>query len=236
MDVALKHRRQSVIVECVVTTQNAACRINVAPMGPRFAEDFAWSQPLGQTFLLRPFEPSQTLENLREQRVGVLNFTDDVLLIAQAALMAEVPTSVGFQPCQRIEGHSLRDAGRCFEFEVVSLKPEGLRWDVPCRILHVEERRSLIVFNRAAHAVIEATILATRIGLLPPEQIRAQMTMLAPLVEKTAGSQQREAWEFVQKWLAERLPPPVQPETEAATPQPEVLPPGDSPANEPGAP
>ncbi len=193
------------IVECLVTTLAESGELNVAPMGPRFGDDFDWQAPIGGTFHLCPFEPSRTLDNLRTVRTGVLNFTDNVLLLAQMALKADQVQWPASRAAEKILGRCLMEAGRCWEFEVVSLTANGPRWQCNCQVVHAVEQRPLMVFNRAMHAVIEATILATRIGILPSEQIRDQIAALAPLVEKTAGPEQQAAWDWVCHWVERRL-------------------------------
>ena len=59
--------------------------------------------------------------------------------------------------------------------------------------------RPFFGFNRAKHAVLEAAILATRIGILPDDEIRREMERLAIPVEKTAGQQERRAFEFLRQ-------------------------------------
>ena len=51
--------------------------------------------------------------------------------------------------------------------------------------------------NRARHAVLEASILASRARWLPADDIRAELGRLQVLVDKTAGSREREAMEYV---------------------------------------
>jgi hypothetical protein len=66
-------------------------------------------------------------------------------------------------------------------------------------------RREFIGFNRARHAVLEAAILATRVHLLPAEQIRDELTRLRVPVEKTAGPREEEAWTMVENYVMRRL-------------------------------
>ena len=56
----------------------------------------------------------------------------------------------------------------------------------------------------AMHAVLEATILATRTHLLPKEQIRDELARLQVIVDKTAGSREREAMAFVTEYVRGR--------------------------------
>ena len=62
----------------------------------------------------------------------------------------------------------------------------------------VHDQRPFIGYNRARHAVVEAAILSTRLHLLGAEEVGRQMALLAPLVEKTGGSREREAWEAIE--------------------------------------
>ena len=64
-------------------------------------------------------------------------------------------------------------------------------------------RRDFFGLNRAKHAVVEAAILATRVSLLPLEEIFADIQRLAPLVEKTGGPSEREAFALLQGYLQE---------------------------------
>ena len=57
--------------------------------------------------------------------------------------------------------------------------------------------REFIGFNRACHAVLEASILASRVRRLPADEIRAELARLAVLVDKTAGPREREAMDCV---------------------------------------
>ncbi len=67
------------ILEGILTTLNADGSLNVSPMGPRVDEELS-------EILLRPFQTSTTYRNLKRTRQGVFHVTDDVELLAQAAL------------------------------------------------------------------------------------------------------------------------------------------------------
>ena len=49
--------------------------------------------------------------------------------------------------------------------------------------------------------MIEAAILATRLHLLPAAEVRDAVGRLAPLVEKTGGQDEREAFAFLQEYI-----------------------------------
>jgi len=61
------------IRETIVTTLNAEGNVHIAPLG-LIAEEEGW--------ILAPFKPSATLDNLRTNPYAVANFTDDVLILA----------------------------------------------------------------------------------------------------------------------------------------------------------
>ena len=67
------------ILEGVVTTLDESGVLNIAPMGPRLVHGL-------ERFLLRPFRSSTTYRNLKIKCEGVFHVTDDVLLIARAAI------------------------------------------------------------------------------------------------------------------------------------------------------
>jgi hypothetical protein len=70
-----------------------------------------------------------------------------------------------------------------------------------CRIVHAENHRPWEGFNRAQAAVLECAVLVSRLGMLPPDKIEAELKYLEIAVAKTAGEREREAW----GWLMERI-------------------------------
>src|SRR3954467_2809099 len=100
------------ILEGIVTTVSPEGRINIAPMGPRVDAGL-------ERFLLRPFPTSQTYRNLKAHGEGVLHVTDDVLLLARAAL-ATVDPPPALLPASKVRGFVLRDACRFYDYQVRS--------------------------------------------------------------------------------------------------------------------
>jgi hypothetical protein len=182
------------ILEGIVTTISPADEINIAPMGPRVDADI-------RRFLLRPFHTSQTYRNLRGHGEGVLHVTDDVLLLARAALgqLVVLPPMV---PARAIRGWVLRDACRAYEFRVLNIDDHSERVSIEVEVVYHEAMRDFFGFNRAKHAVVEAAILATRTAILPMAEIEAEYRKLAVIVDKTGGEQEKEAFAFLQEHLA----------------------------------
>jgi hypothetical protein len=188
------------LIEGLVTSIAANSEVNLAPMGP--IVDVAMTQ-----LTLRPFQTSTTYRNLKERPFGVFHITDDVLLIAKAALhrLDSIPDTF---PATHVKGRVLADCCRWFEFEVVECDDNSERTRLEARVVHMGRVRDFVGFHRARHAVLEATILATRLHLIPESEIRLQMKALSSPVEKTAGPHEREAFElvlsYVDEWYSSR--------------------------------
>ncbi len=79
------------ILESIVTSVDATGLVNIAPMGPR-VESGANGET---TFVLRPFDSSQTYRNLVTCGTAVIHVTDDVSLFARTALGKIDPVGSG---------------------------------------------------------------------------------------------------------------------------------------------
>ncbi|MBL6707454.1 MAG: DUF447 family protein [Planctomycetaceae bacterium] len=185
------------ILEGIVSTQNSVGDINVAPMGPIVDEAM-------QSFVLRPFQTSTTYRNLKGHPFGVLHVVDDVLLLAKAAIGRLENTPPTFQAIT-IPGHVLKSACRWYEFKVESLDDTDERTRIEARVVHSGRLRDFFGFNRAKHAVLEASILATRIHILPADEILTQIDALRSPVDKTAGPNERAAFQLVDEFVQSSL-------------------------------
>lgn len=177
------------ILEGLVTTLSTTGDVNLAPMGP--IVDASLSE-----FVLRPFRTADTYRNLRQHPQAVFHVTDDVELMARSALhgLVEFPA---LRPAEQIAGSILVDCCRWFELIVTDWDDSEDRARIMMRVVHTGRVRDFFGFNRAKHAVLEATILATRLHILPPDFVRAELQRLQPLIDKTAGPREFAAWKFV---------------------------------------
>ena len=173
------------ILEAIVTTLAPDGTLNVAPMGPKVGRD-------PSRFVLRPYRTSTTYRNLKATGEGVLHVTDDVLLLARAAigLLPEPPT----RPSSVVRGRILVTAGRPHEIRVVELDDRSDRTSILVESVAEGRQGDLFGLNRAKHAVVEAAILATRLDFLPLTEVLASYQQLAILVEKTGGPDERLAF------------------------------------------
>ena len=180
---------EQVIRETIVTTLGATGRPHVAAMGVREERGL---------YLIAPFRPSRTLDNLKRSRQAVINHTDDVRIYAGCLTgHKEWPTL----PVKGIPGVRLANALAHVEVEVADWKDDALRPRFYCREVGSETHAAFRGFNRAQVAVIEASILVSRLHMLPVQKIDREMDYLQIAVEKTAGPREREAWQ----WLVDRI-------------------------------
>jgi hypothetical protein len=179
------------ILEGLVTTTNPDGSPHLAPMGP------AVDGPTFARFVLRPFPTSHTFRNLARYGEGVLHVTDDVLLVAKAAVGA-VEAFPPTTPAVRVSGFVLAESCRAFEFVVRAVDESQQRVRLEADVVHEHRLRDFFGFNRAKHAVVEAAILATRLHLLPAAEVEAEFMRLRVVVDKTGGPAEHEAMSFLE--------------------------------------
>ena len=180
------------IVETVTTTINPDGSVNCAAMGVEWGDD---------EIVIKPYRATRTLRNLEATGAAVVNLTDDILLFAQAALEDPHPPT---RPAARVEGAVLAEACSWREVSVDAIDGDGPRASVRTRVVGRGTGREFIGFSRACHAVLEASILASRVHLLDANEIRAELDRLLPIVDKTAGPLEREAMDYVMRHLGGR--------------------------------
>lgn len=196
-----------VILESIVTSIGLDGRVNLAPMGPAVTSGALDSDQPAVSFLLRPFLSSRTYRNLVETGSAVIHVTDDSLLFAKAAIdaLSDQQIKDRVERLGQTDWWPLRDCHRWFAVKVESIADDGLRAEMPCRVIESRVVRPFFGFSRARHAVIEAAILATRTHLIPANQIQQELARLRPLIDKTGGRAEQDAFELLQATIDERL-------------------------------
>ena len=180
------------ILEGLVTTAAADGRLHVAAMGPWIDHGERATGRLTR-LVLKPFATSQTAVNLVRERCGVFHVCDDVLLLARvvAGRLDEPPPS---RPATAANGRVLLDACQAWEFAVDAIDDSRERFEITARVTAEHAGRPFLGFNRAAHAVVEAAILVTRVHLLGRDETQRRIEDLRVLVEKTGGPREEEAF------------------------------------------
>jgi uncharacterized protein len=177
------------IVETILTTISADGAVHIAPLG-LIAEGAHW--------VIAPFRPSRTLDNLRAVPFAVASHTEDVRVFAGCLTGRKSwPT----RPAEKVAGAVLEGAVSHWELAVDAVTEDDVRPRFACRIVHEGNHAPWQGFNRAQAAVLECAVLVSRLGMLPPEKIEAELKYLEIAISKTAGEREQEAW----GWLMERI-------------------------------
>jgi hypothetical protein len=178
------------ISEVIATTQSAAGMPNAAPIGIITEIDVQ-----GVTkHCIKLYKGSQTLENVLETNTLAANVTDDAVLFVKTAFghlneaylsdFAGVPV--------------LNDANAWIAFSCVLTEERGdyFLFQLHSKAVKINQKEVKAI-NRGFNAVIEATILATRLELATDEQERARMKkhmrLYREIVKKCGGSREKEA-------------------------------------------
>lgn len=177
------------IVETIVTTIDASGVSHIAPLG-LIADGSGW--------IVAPFQPSRTLDNLRTVPFAVASHTDDVRVFAGCITGRRDWPLIA---ADRVRGVRLAEALSHWELEVKSVTEDAQRPRFLCRIVHRATHAPFEGFNRAQAAVIECAVLVTRLKMLPPEKVEAELKYLEITISKTAGEREQVAW----SWLMERI-------------------------------
>lgn len=177
------------IFETIVVTRSTSGEVHITPLGIREQDGLT---------VLAPFRPSTTLDNLLATRNATVNLTDDVRIFAGCL--------TGRRSWPLVASHGiatprLEVALTHRELEVVGVEDDELRPRVFCRVLKEMAHAPFRGFNRAQAAIIEAAILVSRLHMLSPEKINAEIAYLSIAIDKTAGPSEWEAW----GWLMERI-------------------------------
>jgi hypothetical protein len=177
------------IRETIVTTVDAQGRVHIAPLGI-IADGADW--------IIAPFRPSTTLDNLRAVPFAVASQTDDVRVFAGCLTgRRDWPTVA----CEDVPVPRLADALSHMALAVERVSEDALRPRFHCRVVRHVAHAPSAGFNRAQAAVIEAAILASRLGMLPREKVEREIAYLGTAVSKTAGPAEATAWD----WLVEAI-------------------------------
>jgi len=184
------------LIETVVTTTGRDGVVNCAAMGVRWGEE---------ELVFWPFDATRTLRNLRAHGEAVVHLTDDVLLFVQAALGHPRPA---MRPARAIDGSVIDDVQSWREVVVTEITPasgELPRSMVRARVVASGTgTREPLGLCRARHAAVEASILASRLRWLGADHVRAELSRLEELIDKTAGPSERAAMDYVRRYVSER--------------------------------
>lgn len=189
------------IIEGLLTTTQEDGTPHVAPMGPVVDADL-------KSWTLRPFQSSTTFRLLRRNPNCVFHVVDDVLPVVQAALgmsteleFARRPSLPAGQADSELGIWIIPSACHWYHLRIAAWEVCQPRSEAIASVMQQQVMRPFWGWNRAKHAILEATILATRLHLIDRQMLEQDLARFATIVEKTAGPRERQAWELLTKYI-----------------------------------
>ena len=179
-----------VIFETVVTTVDAAGVPHIAPMGVRYE---------GTGVVLMPFKPSATYDNIVATGHAVLNIVTDTRVFAGCVTGRR---SWPLQPAQAVPGVHLQAALSHVELRLAGSDGDAQRPRLRMARVHEVQHAPFVGLNRAQAAVLEAAVLVSRLHMLPPAKVAAEMAYLQIAIDKTAAPAEHEAWAWLKAAIA----------------------------------
>ncbi len=177
------------IFETIITTVDKNTNCHVAPMGIEIIND---------DVILKPFKPSKTLENIIKTKKAVLNITDDVTVFAGCVTGRKNFETV---PIENKIDYRLNKVLSYSLLSLINISDDNTRPKLRMKKENEVFHSNFKGINRAQAAIVEASILVSRLKIIPPEKILSEMSYLEIAVSKTAGSQEKMAW----SWLSEEV-------------------------------
>ena len=181
------------IREVILTTISAEGVPHIAPLGlVQAAEEDE------EHWIVAPFAPSRTLDNIAATGLAVANYTDDPLIFAGCLTGRKdwLLTPLPDVKVPRLGAALAHDV-----LQVVSVEEDPQRPRFTCAVVQSATHAPFTGMNRARAAIVELAILVSRLHLLPREKVEAEIGYLSIGLEKTGGAKERLAWQ----WLMERV-------------------------------
>ena len=176
------------IYEVIISTKNEDGSAHIAPMGVSQKDDFV---------VLKPFKPSKTLDNILKQKLAIMNIVTDVRVFAGAVTGR---LNFGLVALPDKKGFFLKESLSYLTLSLAEIHDDEIRSTLYMTKVNVIHLSSFKGFNRAQAAIIEASVLMSRLDLLPQEKIKQEIKYLEIAISKTAGKKEMQAW----KWLMEK--------------------------------
>ena len=182
------------IFETIIITKDANQTPHVTPFGVRYEAD---------NVIIAPYKPSTTLDNILASHFAVMNMTDDVRVFAGALTGHNSWPLLSVDKNQHSQNVGYRIAD-CLAFtllEMIEVRDDLERPQLIMKVVKTENNYAFKGFNRAQAAVVELSILVSRLHLLSKEKVMNELAYLQIAVDKTAGKRELEAW----AWLTEKI-------------------------------
>ena len=177
------------IFETIICTVDIENNPHITPFGVHFEDE---------NIIISPYKPSTTLNNILATKFAVMNMTDDVRVFA-GALTGH--TNWSLLPVNDHAGYRLADCLVHTVLQLIAVREDETRPQLVMQAVCSENHQSFQGFNRAQAAVVELSILASRLDRLSKEKVMTEKAYLQIAIDKTAGERELEAW----AWLVDKI-------------------------------
>ena len=180
------------IHEVIVTTINKDKKVHIAPMGVKILQSNS-----KKYVQISPFKPSQTLNNILETKIATVNFIDNVKVFSGIVTgeKKDWDLEVFDDKC----APHLQNTNTHMNVKAIEDHDDPVRPRIICEVINEQIHRPFLGFNRAQFSVIELAVLSTRLGRIDDNKIKDEMKYLKIGIDKTAGKNEKEAWEWIEK-------------------------------------
>ena len=181
------------IFETIICTVNIDYKPHITPFGVQFE-----GVKENARVIIAPYKPSTTLNNILATKFAVMNMTDDVRVFAGALTGRN---DWPLLPINNNMGYRLADCLAHTVLQLLEVRDDETRPQLLMQAINSENHQFFQGFNRAQAAVVELSILVSRLHILPKEKVLAERAYLQIAIDKTAGEREFEAW----RWLTEKV-------------------------------
>ncbi len=127
-----------------------------------------------------------------------MNLTDDVRVFA-GALTGHMHFPL--VAADKLNGFRMANLLSHQELQLVKVEDDDVRPTLYLKSVHQVNHAPFLGFNRAQAAVVELSILVSRLDRLPQDKILKEKAYLQIAIDKTAGEREQIAW----GWLCEKI-------------------------------
>jgi len=178
------------IIETVITTVNSNGKINFSAVGVEFSKSRA---------IFNLYKKSNTVLNLEIKDYGIINIVDKAEYLIKAALSSE---KMDISKLKENDLYYLSDCCSYYQFKVLEIKDCGEKYRVEVKILNKKENRKYIGFNRANNLLLEAAVIASRVGITKDENDLINfLNDNKRVIIKTGSKKTKKLLDFLEKKL-----------------------------------
>ena len=177
------------IIETVMTSLNNKNELNFSAIGVQFIKD---------KLVFYPYKNTITAENILATKRGVANIVDRSYYLVLAAL-SEASFAVKETA---LANYYLKECCKYYEFQISAISDLGKKYKITAKITAQNNIRNFIGFNRADNLLLEAAVIASRIGITKKvKDLKNYLAENREIIFKTGDHKSKESYLFLKEYL-----------------------------------